>query len=148
MNLLQSEAYNQVVERLGRLSPEHKALWGQMDAAQMLAHLGKTFKLIRYQGPAVPRPLIGRILGPLLKKRLFTKGFDKNMPTMKNIKVAAPKNFSEQKELLLKELQAFWAAGEAGITKQPHAFFGPLTPQEWSRLQYLHLDHHLKQFGV
>jgi hypothetical protein len=30
----------------------------------------------------------------------------------------------------------------------PHPKFGPLTAQEWGKLGYKHLDHHLRQFGV
>ncbi|WP_424351099.1 DUF1569 domain-containing protein [Lutimonas sp.] len=28
-----------------------------------------------------------------------------------------------------------------------HPFFGELNREEWARLVYKHLDHHLKQFG-
>ena len=29
-----------------------------------------------------------------------------------------------------------------------HAFFGRLNGDEWGRLMYKHIDHHLRQFGV
>ena len=51
-------------------------------------------------------------------------------------------------ERLLAQLERFLQGGEAGITRQPNVFFGPMTPNEWARLQYVHIDHHLKQFGV
>jgi Protein of unknown function (DUF1569) len=44
--------------------------------------------------------------------------------------------------------EQFVRGGKAGITRQQHPFFGHLTPLEWSRLQFVHLDHHFKQFGV
>ncbi|MBK9525384.1 MAG: DUF1569 domain-containing protein [Bacteroidetes bacterium] len=28
-----------------------------------------------------------------------------------------------------------------------HPYFGKLSSREWGRITYLHLDHHLKQFG-
>lgn len=31
---------------------------------------------------------------------------------------------------------------------QPHPLFGPLSDAEWQRWGYLHMDHHLRQFGV
>ncbi len=31
---------------------------------------------------------------------------------------------------------------------QQHAIFGPLTEKEWLRWGYLHMDHHLRQFGA
>jgi hypothetical protein len=31
---------------------------------------------------------------------------------------------------------------------QPHPIFGQMTEKEWMRWGYLHMDHHLRQFGV
>ena len=33
------------------------------------------------------------------------------------------------------------------VELMPHPFFGKLNRQEWARLIYKHLDHHLNQFG-
>ena len=30
----------------------------------------------------------------------------------------------------------------------PHPMFGKFTKQQWGQMQYKHLDHHLRQFGV
>ena len=30
----------------------------------------------------------------------------------------------------------------------PHPFFGQLSDEDWLRLGYLHMDHHLRQFGA
>ena len=32
--------------------------------------------------------------------------------------------------------------------RQTHSFFGRLSGDEWGRLMYKHLDHHLRQFGL
>ncbi len=45
-------------------------------------------------------------------------------------------------------IDKFAAGGAAGCTKNPHSFFGKMTPEEWAILMYKHLDHHLRQFGV
>ncbi len=45
-------------------------------------------------------------------------------------------------------LKRFGEAGPAELTKLPHAFFGPLTTEEWQALQWRHLGHHLRQFGA
>lgn len=31
---------------------------------------------------------------------------------------------------------------------QPHPHFGQMSDREWMRLGYLHMDHHLRQFGA
>jgi len=33
-------------------------------------------------------------------------------------------------------------------TRSPHPMFGDLSEWEWQRWGYLHLDHHLRQFGA
>jgi len=38
--------------------------------------------------------------------------------------------------------------GTAGVTKDPHPFFGKMNIAEWDGLTWKHIDHHLKQFGV
>jgi LPS sulfotransferase NodH len=45
-------------------------------------------------------------------------------------------------------IDRFASGGPAGCAQHPHSFFGPLTPAEWAELNYKHLDHHLRQFGV
>jgi hypothetical protein len=42
----------------------------------------------------------------------------------------------------------FHAAGPATAARYEHAFVGRLTGEEWARMQFKHVDHHLRQFGV
>jgi hypothetical protein len=35
-----------------------------------------------------------------------------------------------------------------GYELQAHPIFGPMTEKEWMRWGYLHMDHHLRQFGA
>jgi hypothetical protein len=35
----------------------------------------------------------------------------------------------------------------SGAADAVHPYFGPLTPGDWGRLCWKHLDHHLRQFG-
>ena len=30
----------------------------------------------------------------------------------------------------------------------PHPMFGKFTMEQWGKMEYKHLDHHLRQFGV
>jgi hypothetical protein len=36
----------------------------------------------------------------------------------------------------------------AGSARAVHPMFGPLSPEQWGRLCWKHLNHHLVQFGV
>jgi len=62
--------------------------------------------------------------------------------------VADPRDFAREKEQLKSKIRGFCEGGEARCTRHPHPFFGSLTPYEWSRGMYKHLDHHLRQFGA
>jgi hypothetical protein len=39
-------------------------------------------------------------------------------------------------------------AAERDFTGRAHPIFGAMAKEEWHRWGYLHLDHHLRQFGV
>jgi hypothetical protein len=138
-HLLHPQSYQEMLRRLGGLSPSSRALWGQMDVSQMLAHLatalGETMTTNK-----VRQTFLGHIFGRVAKRQILTKGSSKNMPTSPD--------FAREKERFVRELERLVRGGEAGITKQPHDFFGRMTPSEWGRLQYLHIDHHFRQFGA
>lgn len=146
-HLLQPKEYNAFLERLGKLSPSSQALWGKMDVAQMLAHVA-TFLEIGTSDKKVSQMLLGRIFGPFGKRQILTTGIPKNSPTIPSIKISDERQFEQEEERLRHGLERFFKDGEAGITRQPHQFWGRLTPNEWARLQYVHIDHHFKQFGV
>ena len=146
-HLLQPKEYDAFLERLGKLSPASRALWGKTDVAQMLAHVA-TFLEIASSDEKVTRMWLGRIFGPSGKRHILTTGIPKNSPTIPSIKVSGQRDFRREKERALRGLERFYKGGEAGDTRQPHQFWGRLTPNEWARLQYVHLDHHVTQFGV
>ncbi|MGB8479100.1 MAG: DUF1569 domain-containing protein [Acidobacteriaceae bacterium] len=97
-----------------------------------------------------PRILIGRLLGPWVKKSMIVNGepMRRNSPTDKSVLVTDERDFAIERQRLLESIDRFAGGGPAICTKHPHFFFGRLTPVEWAALQYQHLDHHLRQFGV
>jgi hypothetical protein len=72
----------------------------------------------------------------------------RNSPTAKELVVNGDRDFETERKRLSGLIDRFAAAGSAGCTAHPHAFFGSLTPDEWAVLMYKHLDHHLRQFGA
>jgi len=119
-----------------------------MDVAQMMAHCSAAMELaLGTLNP--PRLFIGRLLGPFVRP-MFTndKPFGRNSPTDKTLIVADARDFARERENLKAKILQFHGGGEARCTRHPHPFFGPLTPQAWSRGMYKHLDHHLRQFGA
>ncbi len=119
-----------------------------MEVAQMLAHAQRPL-MSAYGELKSKRGLMGILFGKMAKKKLAgDQPFQKNMPTDKSFLVTDQKNFEEEREKLILSVQRFIQVGPEGIAKEPHPFFGPMTPEEWDRLMWNHLDHHLRQFGV
>ncbi len=146
-HLLQQPAHNEMLERLNRLNPSSSAVWGKMDVAQMMAHVTANLELAMSE-QKIAWTLIGRLFGKGVKRQFLTKGIPKNSPTGPLQRITDSREFELERSRLRLQLEQFFQAGEAGITRQPHDFFGPLTVNEWARLQYLHTDHHFRQFGV
>src|ERR1700733_9229704 len=146
-NLFEATVANQVKTRLGKLEPKSERLWGKMTAAQMLAHCSVSMQwavgeLVPEKG-ALPARLIGRLVKPMVFRN--EDPLRKNSPTAKSLIVADERN---ERDRLWGLIDKFAAGGAAGCTKNPHSFFGTMTPEEWAILMYKHLDHHLRQFGA
>jgi hypothetical protein len=92
---------------------------------------------------------IGRLIGPFIKPIYSNdKPFSQNNPTDPQLVVSDQRDFLREREQLKVKVRQFHEGGEAKCTRHPHPFFGSLTPQEWGRGMYKHLDHHLRQFGA
>jgi Protein of unknown function (DUF1569) len=149
-NLLDPTVANQVKTRLAKLAPQSERRWGKMTPAQMLAHCSVSLQWavgeVLPEKGSLPGRLIGRLIKPLVLRNLDP--LRKNSPTAKTLIVADERDFGTERDRLTGLIDKFAAGGAAGCTKNPHSFFGKMTPQEWAILMYKHLDHHLRQFGV
>jgi hypothetical protein len=149
-NLFDPTVANQIKTRLGKLAPQTERHWGKMTAAQMLAHCSVGIQwavgeVVPEKG-ALPARLIGRLVKPLVFRN--EAPLRKNSPTAKSLIIGDERDLGKERERLSRLIDKFAAGGAAGCTKNPHSFFGKMTPEEWAALMYKHLDHHLRQFGV
>lgn len=146
--LFQRDTIAELMSRIDKLQPASVRQWGKMDASQMMAHCSATLDMASGRMNP-PRAFIGILLGGIAKP-IFTndKPFGKNNPTDKRLVISDARHFAREQAQLKTKLQQFHESGEAGCTRHPHPFFGSLTPQEWARGMYKHLDHHLRQFGA
>lgn len=147
-NLFDTQTYTDTVARVHKLTSESKAEWGKMNVAQMLAHCKQAFK-VPLSEKKLPRLFIGRLLGPLIKAKLYNDSpWKQNLPTSPDFKITNERDFHDEKQQLLALVNKFYAAGPMGITEHPHPMFGKFTPEQWGKSMFKHLDHHLRQFGV
>src|SRR5277367_374288 len=147
-NLFEAQAVDEVTQRINALNASSPRQWGKMNVAQMMAHCSAALDMATGE-LNLPRIFIGRLIAPFVKP-IFTneKPFSQNNPTDKKLVVADQRDFPREQEQLKLKVQQFHDGGEAKCTRHPHPFFGALTPQEWARGMYKHLDHHLRQFGA
>ena len=149
MNLFDAATAQEVENRVASLTPESKREWGKMSVSQTVAHCSLAIEMaLGEKNP--PRVFIGRILGPVVKKLALgnDEPMRKNSPTAPSLIVSDDRDLEAEKVRLIGLISRFSKGGSAVCTSHPHAFFGKLTPEQWSELMYKHLDHHLRQFGA
>jgi hypothetical protein len=149
MNSIFDKVSNEtIIARINQLSPESKAIWGKMNAAQMCKHctlandvaFGKQDLKINF---AV------KLLGKLLKKKVFYGGeMGKNSPTAKEFIITDALELETAKTDLIQNFSRFAAEGKSSIQTMNHPFWGKMTYEDWDALIWKHTDHHLRQFGV
>jgi hypothetical protein len=147
-SLFEAAVAEEVKERMTQLRQDNERQWGKMNPAQALAHCSSAMEVaVGMKSP--PRSFIGRLFGRLAKSSILSeKPIARNMPTDKSFVVNDDRDFEAERQRLHRLIDRFAADGPAGCTRHPHSFFGPLTPTEWAELNYKHLNHHLRQFGV
>jgi uncharacterized protein DUF1569 len=147
--LYEAARVDEVKQRLAHLRPDSERQWGKMNAPQAVAHCSAGMELAL--GDRVPpRLLMGRIIGRIIKPMALGNDtpMRRNSPTIKGLVIEDERDLLAERLRLYALIDRFVASGPTGCTQHPHAFFGPLTPNEWAELMYKHLDHHLRQFGA
>jgi hypothetical protein len=94
------------------------------------------------------RGLMGKLLGGWAKKKFIVSEspFGKNSPTDPQFRMTGEFDFERVRAGLIALVQRY--GSEGAQADDPHPFFGPLSPGEWDRLMWKHIDHHLRQFGA
>jgi hypothetical protein len=145
-NIFNEADKNEILQRVEKLTPESKPLWGTMNVAQMLAHGAHAAKLPTGEVAAKRAGFPINVIGSLLKNKILNSPeFRKNSPTSPEIKITDPRDFEKEKANFIAAIKKL---DEKVATAPKHPFFGKMTATEWGRINYIHADHHLKQFGV
>lgn len=147
-SLFNTEAHTEILSRINKLSDSSERQWGKMNVAQMLAHCCEPLKVplgkLSLQKPNV----LMRFLFSFFKESLYNdKPWKQGLPTSKEYKVTNDHNFAAEKDNLKMLIDKFYALRDE-TELPPHPFCGKLTSEQWGQMQYKHLDHHLRQFGV
>lgn len=147
--LRQAATQTEIRARLEALTPDSPRQWGTMTAHVMVCHLIDAFHVALGEVAVKDRKTPFRF-PPLKWLILYVVPVPKGkIETSSEFRQTQPGDWQADRTTLLGLLDRFitrLADPKAGPTLHPA--FGMLTPREWSRLVYMHMDHHLRQFGV
>jgi len=148
-SLFNSEAHEEILSRVNQLSESSERQWGKMRVEQMLHHCQFPLKIsLGSYNPNNKPNLMLKLMGKFFKKSLYNdKLWRQGLPTAKGLKVVDDKNFEEEKKVLVGLINDFHNE-KTRKEWDPHPTFGSFTREQWGQMQYKHLDHHLRQFGV
>jgi len=147
-SIFDAPAYAEVLERINNLNPNSQRQWGKMSLSQMLCHCKNPLAVgLGKQELKKPNSIM-RLLFKGFKTSMYNdKPWKQNLPTPKEFRVETEKHFDEEKSKLL-QLIADFHNEKNRKSWEPHPAFGDFTHEQWGQMQYKHLDHHLRQFGV
>ena len=149
--VLDDATSRRVEARVRRLRPDSVRQWGRMTPHQAICHLNDSFKLALNERPiadaVVPlRPVVKFIA--LQLPLPWPKGRLRTLPEAEQgIGGTPPGEFEQDRAELLSLMARFCSAGAEQYCPT-HPIFGRMTASHWRRWAYLHMDHHLRQFGV
>ena len=145
-NLFDPVVKQEIIDRINKLNPDSKVLWGKMNVAHMLAHCQMPIG-IALGSHTINGHWLMKLILPLFKKTLYDeKPYKHGLPTEKSFVMTGKiKDFETEKNQLLDMINHFT---DANMINDKHPVFGKLSKEQWSKASWKHLDHHLQQFGV
>ena len=137
-----------MISRIEKLTADSKPLWGSMSASQMLKH--SCISIQNASGELkFERSEMGKKFAEVAKPMIINdEPFGKGLPADENFIQKDAPDFLIEKTAIIAALKKFVEKGHGITSEAEHPFFGELTSDEWDKLMWKHLDHHLRQFGV
>ncbi len=150
-SLFRAADQSDVLERLRKLQPTSQRQWGKMTAHQMICHLSDSFRMpLGDIATSMRSNLLQRTLLKWIALQVplpWPKGV-KTMPQAdQELDGTKPVEFARDRQELERLVERF-IHRDRDFQWQMHPLFGEMSDEEWLRWGYLHLDHHLRQFGL
>jgi hypothetical protein len=140
----------EILDRLRAVHPDSVRRWGRMSAHQMICHLCDAFRMGIGQKP------VSRADGLLQQTMLkwvvlyvpipWPSGILTRPEIDQELGGTTPSDFASDVAQLAALIELITAQSRS-VDWQPHPIFGEMSDREWLRWSYLHVDHHLRQFG-
>ena len=137
---------DEFISSINKLTPETTANWGKMSVNQMFKHTNEAL-IVAFGEKELRINFLMKFLGKMMKNKVFNSDFKKNSPTAPEFIFKDNYDFEKSKNDLITNFSRF-AEGEKSVTLTEHPFWGKMNHDDWNKLMWKHMDHHLRQFGV
>lgn len=149
-NILKLSTQKELENRIRSLDDNSVRLWGKMNVNEMICHCSDQIKM---SVGMIPTKYRGNFFLTAFVKHLILlgmpapKGKVETVPELKQgLKGTKPVRIENDRIALLNLVSNFPTLIEKN-QNIVHPAFGEMNKIQWARLCYIHLDHHLKQFG-
>ena len=140
----------EILRRLRAVRPEAVRRWGRMSAHQMVCHLSDSFLVVMGEKPVShASSRLGRTLlkwAALYLPVRWPPGVRTRPEIDQEVGGTKPAEFAAD-VARLEALVGLVTAEARSFRWQAHPTLGPMSDAAWLRWGYLHMDHHLRQFG-
>lgn len=141
----------EILTRLAHVRSDTSRRWGKMNAGQMICHLNDSFLGVMGEKPMeIPK---GFSIWPVVKYvALYAPmQWPTGVPTRPEFDQCSgggtpPAQFESDLRKLVETMERFSATPRT-FQFRPHPMFKEMSEAQWMRWGYLHMDHHLRQFG-
>jgi len=139
----------EIVRRLRTIRADSGRRWGRMSAHQMVCHLSDSFLAVTGQRDVSPAS--GLLQSTVIKwialyaPLQWPRGVPTRPEVDQEVGGTKPSHFAAdvtQLEMLVELITT-----RKGCFGPTHPIFGKMSDTDWMRWAYLHMDHHLRQFG-
>jgi len=143
---------DEILRRLKAIRPDSVRRWGRMTAPQAVCHLSDAFRVVIGRMPVSPATgVLQRTIVKWIALYLPLRWPGGRILTRPEIdqEVGGTKPGDFASDVAeLEALVELFAARTRIFDWQPHSIFGRMSEADWLRWGYLHMDHHLRQFGA
>lgn len=150
-NIIDDSIKTEIIQRIEKINSSAAARWGKMNVNQMLCHCADQLRLANGTKQS---KFVGNFMLTTVFKWLtltFLKAPKGKIETVNELKQGAggtkPTTFEADREALISLVKNFDESFKTNKTVV-HPAFGKMNHWQYGRLAYLHLDHHLSQFGA
>jgi len=139
----------EIVQRLRTIRVDSARRWGRMSAHQMICHLSDSFLAVTGQRQVSPAsgPLQRTVIKwiALYAPLKWPRGVPTRPEVDQEVGGTKPSHFAADVTQL--EMLVELVTTRKGCFGPTHPIFGNMSDTDWMRWAYLHMDHHLRQFG-